>query len=300
MNNRYLPMLSLFSAMILWSSSFIALKLAFSVYDPMVVIFGRMAIASVCFLLVFRYINNFSYRQGDWKYLLLMAFCEPCLYFIFEAMALENTTASEAGMITALFPLLVAIGAYWLLKERLQMQAWIGFAIAITGAIWLSLSGEQTESAPNPMLGNFLEFCAMLCATGYTLCLKHLSDRYSCWFLTAIQAFCGSLFFLPSLLLPSTQLPTTIEPVGIIAIIYLGTLINIGAYGLFNLGVSKIPASQASAFVNLIPVFTVLMAYLILKETLNVQQMAAAALVLGGVILSQWQPKQQQTSLVQA
>ena len=108
------PGLSLILAMLLWGSSFIALKLAFQVYDPMVVIFSRMLIASLCLLLILPTIWRFEYRRGDSKYLLLMAICEPCLYFLFEAAALENTSAAQAGMITSLLPLMVALGAYFI------------------------------------------------------------------------------------------------------------------------------------------------------------------------------------------
>ena len=48
--SRLLPILSLILAMLLWASSFVALKLAFRGYHPMQVIFGRMLIASLCFL----------------------------------------------------------------------------------------------------------------------------------------------------------------------------------------------------------------------------------------------------------
>lgn len=298
MLGRWLPALSLFIAMLLWASSFIALKIAFAHYDPMWVIFGRMLVASLCFLLFFKQICRFSYQAGDIRWLAIMVVSEPCLYFLFEAHALQNTSAAQAGMITALAPLLVGIGAYYVLKERLSAQAWAGFSIAVVGAVWLSLGGEANDSAPNPMLGNFLEFCAMLCATGYTLALKHLSARYSTWFLTALQAFAGSIFFAPFLLLPSTATPDSIEWNGLMAILYLGTLINIGAYGLYNLGVSKIKAAKASAYINLIPVFTLLLAYLILDERFNSEQLLASGLVIGGVLLSQWQPRRAQVETV--
>ena len=68
---------ALWAAVILWSSSFIALKFAFQRFDPMVVIFGRMFIASLCFLLVFKSLKNIDYRPGDWKLLLFMGVCEP-------------------------------------------------------------------------------------------------------------------------------------------------------------------------------------------------------------------------------
>jgi drug/metabolite transporter (DMT)-like permease len=56
--------------------------------------------------------------------------------------------------------------------------------------------------------------------------------------------------------------------------------------------VSKVKAAQASAYINLIPVFTLLMAYIILDERLNFQQLIASGLVLLGVMISQWQPKE--------
>ena len=91
----WMPRIGLTGAALLWASSFIALKMAFCAYDPMVVIFGRMAIASVCFLFFIGRFRRIEYRPGDLKWLAFMAFCEPCLYFIFEAMALKNTQIAE-------------------------------------------------------------------------------------------------------------------------------------------------------------------------------------------------------------
>ncbi len=274
--------------MILWASSFVALKLAFRGYDPMVVIFGRMLVASICFLpLVPRFRAGNVFRWRDLKVLLFMAFCEPCLYFIFEARALELTTASQAGMITALLPLMVAVCARFVLKEALTPGMLAGFALAIAGAGWLSVAGEATTDAPQPLLGNFLEFLAMVCATGYIISLKRLTSRYSPFFLTAIQAFVGAVFFLPALWLPSTTWPTHLAWEPTLAIVYLGAVITLGAYGLYNYGVSRIPASQASIFVNLIPVFTVILGWLILGERFNRSQYIASALVFIGIYVSQ-------------
>jgi drug/metabolite transporter (DMT)-like permease len=284
---RWFSSLCLTIAMLLWASSFIALKIAFRSYDPMVVIFGRMFLASVCFLFFIKKFQNIGFRMQDLKYILFMAFCEPCLYFIFEAKAIENTTASQAGMITAMLPLLVAMAAGFFLKEKLNRQTWFGFLLAIAGAFWLSIGAESSQSAPRPALGNFYEFIAMVCATGYTVTLKRLTGRYSPFLMTAVQAFVGSLFFFPFLFFPGTQLPTTIDPVASMAIIYLGIVITIGAYGLYNFGVSRIPASQASIFVNLIPVFTVILGWLILDERFTATQYLASLLVISGVFICQ-------------
>jgi len=273
--------------MILWASSFIALKIAFQGYHPMIVIFGRMVVGSVCFLVFYRQLRHTVIKREDVKYLLFMAVCEPCIYFIFEAKALELTSASQAGLITAMLPLMVALGATVFLKERISRQTVVGFLIAISGACWLSLAGEKSVSAPNPLLGNFLEFLAMVAATGYTLSLKHLSARYSALFLTAVQTWIGSFFFSLFLIHPDISLPRVWYPAPALAVLYLGSFVTLGAYLFYNYGVSKIPASQASAFINLIPVFAVILGFIILGERFVPSQYVASLVVLVGVFISQ-------------
>lgn len=284
---RALAMAALTLAMALWGSSFIALKLAFAELPALWVIAGRMLLGALVFLLAWRWRGRARYLPGDWKYLLALTACEPCLYFIFEALALQHTSASQAGMITALLPLLVGLGAFLFLHERIARTTLAGFALALAGALWLSLAGSVDQHAPNPLLGNFFELLAILCATAYTLLLKHLSGRYSAFLLTASQALVGSLFFVP-LAAWQADWPSTFSVQGLAAVAYLGVVVTVGAYGLFNFGVGRLPASQATAFTNLIPLFTLVFAALLLGERLNGQQLLAAGLVFGGVLLSQW------------
>ena len=279
--------LALWVAVLLWSSSFIALKFAFQRFDPMVVIFGRMFVASLGFLLVFKSLKQIDYRPGDWKLLAFMGICEPGFYFIFEALALTYTDASQAGMICALLPLMVATVARLTLGEPLTRRTVTGFGLAIVGAVTLSLVAESTDTASNPMLGNFLEFVAMICACGYMIALKKLTPRYNPWFLTMIQAFIGAIFYFPLLFIPSTTLPTTFDLPGMATIFYLGIFVTILAYGLYNYGMSKIPVGQASAFINLIPVITLVMGMVMLGERLNWMQYIASGVVIVGVFISQ-------------
>ena len=286
--NRHhlLPSISLVMATLLWASSFVALKLAFSTYHPMQVIFGRMFIAAICFVPFIPSFRKMNWRRQDIKYLLIMGISEPCLYFIFEAKAIELTSASQAGMITAMLPLLVAILAWSWLKESINRTTFAGFCLAIIGASWLSLASETSVNAPNPLLGNFYEFLAMICAAFYTVSLKHLTNNYPPLFLTAFQAFIGSIFFFPFLLLPDIGFPVVWDTVPALAVIYLGTFITLGAYGCYNYSVSRIPASRAAGYINLIPVFGVLLGMIILGDRLNLSQWLACGLVFCGVWLS--------------
>ena len=281
------PYISLLAATLLWASSFIALKTAFTVYDPMLVIFGRMFVALIFILIFLKPLRNIQFRRRDFKYLLFLGLCEPCLYFVFEALALKHTSASQAGMITATLPLIVAIPAWFFLKEQMTPRIWTGFILAIAGVCLLSIGSEITENAPNPLLGNFLEFMAMVAASGYIITMRYLSTSYHSLFITSFQAFIGTLFYFPLLFLPTTELPDTFVAVPAFSIIYLGIFVTFGAYGCYNYAVSQIPASQATAFINLIPVFTLIMGVLILGDVLTPLQIGAALLVFLGIYISQ-------------
>lgn len=283
---RMLPVMALLSAMVLWGSSFVALKYSFQEMHPLAVIFGRLVVASLCFLPFVRSFMRMGLRRRHVGPIVVMCLCEPCCYFLFESSALVYTSASQAAMITTMLPLMVALCAGLMLGERVSPRTIGGFFIAAAGALWLSLGGKGTEQAPHPALGNFLEFMAMVCATGYTILMKRLSKELHPFFLTGIQAFIGTLFFAPALLLPTVQ-ASTLSPGGVGAVLYLGVVVSAGAYGLYNFGVSRIPASQASAYVNLIPVFSILFGFLILGERLNFWQWMACALVFVGVLVSQ-------------
>lgn len=288
-----LPLFALILAMMIWGSSLVAQKYALLAFSPMAMNFGRMAVASLCFLFVLRRFRGVRrhYLPGDWWRLALLALFEPCLYFVFEAWALTKTSASQAGMIIAMMPLMIALAARLILKETLSRRTLPGFVVAITGAVWLSAGGESTEHAPAPVLGNVLEFIATIFATGYTITSKQLARRYPPLFLTAVQAFSGAVFFLPVMLLVSPPVVAELSLTPLLSMLYLGVFVSLGAYALYNYGLSKVPAIYAAALINLIPIFSLLLGWLILGEELTPSQYAASALVLSGVMISQSTPR---------
>lgn len=289
MNNKLsvLGLLSLVLAMLVWASSFIALKEAMSDIGPFTVIFLRMIIASLCFVYFIKSFLKYEFSKKDIKYILLLALFEPCLYFIFEAKALQNTSASQAGMITSVMPLITAMFAGVLLKELITRKLIFGSLLAMIGVIYLSINANETLSAPNPMLGNFLEFCAMICGALYTIVARYLSSKYSAIFITAIQSFVGALFFFPFFLYEYTSMEMVFSKEAVLLIFYLGIVVTLGGYGLYNFALTKIPASKAAIFINLIPVFTLLLAFILLKENISNSQLIASAVILAGVAISQ-------------
>lgn len=282
-----LPILALLLAMMFWGSSFVVMKIALRAWDPLLAIFGRLLVASVVFLLLARKFGNIEYRTGDWKLLAFMSLCEPCLYFTFEAHALKYTSASEAATITALLPLMTVFAARYMLEEKLSRKVLVGIGSAVIGVLGLTWFSNTSENAPCPVLGNGLEFLAMICATGYTIACRYLSQRYSALFLTALPAFIGTIFFMPALLFSRWENDIQFSPPILASIVYLGVIVNVLTYFLFNYGLSRLSASRVSLYINLIPVFSMLFGWLILSEQLSSAQYLAAALVMGGTFFGQ-------------
>lgn len=288
MKNKYLlAVLCVCLSTFIWSSSFIALKIALEGMNGMSIIFLRMLIASLVFLFFYKHFINLNITKKDLKYIIFMVVCEPGLYFVFETNALKYTSASQAGVITSVMPLITALGAALFLKEKITKMLIIGSLIAVVGAMWLSLSANVQSYAQNPILGNTLEGLAMLCAAGYALSLKHLSAKFSAIFLTAVQSFGGMIFFLPLSIIEFQSVGFRFEINSFFAILYLGIVVTMLGYGLFNYAISLAHASKISNFVNLMPVFTIILAFIILDERLNFNQILATAVIFLGVFLSQ-------------
>lgn len=284
-----MPYLAILTAMFLWASTFAILKLVFAVFDPMFVLFARMAVACIGLALIAGLKGGLrcDYRRGDWKWLLAMGLIEPCLYFLFEAHALRYTSASQAGMVTAAMPFLAGLGAMVFLREKLSAGKWAGMGLSCLGIVWLTLAGHPDSHAPNPMLGNGLELLAMCCSATFVLIVKRLSTRYSPLMITGVPALMGCLWFGAGMLLPGVAWPQHFPLVPMLLLGYLGAGVTLGAYGLHIWAVSRVPVVVATSFSNLIPVFTVLLAWLLLGETLNLQQWLSCVLVLAGVLLGQ-------------
>ncbi|MCD8490831.1 MAG: DMT family transporter [Geovibrio sp.] len=131
----------------------------------------------------------------------------------------------------------------------------------------------------NPALGNVMELGAMVCAAGYMVLTRRLSAKFNPWVLTLIQVASGVLFFSGGAVDAFHA-----EWIGrvITAVVYLGVFVTVGAFGLYNWGISKVPATRA-AFINLVPVFAVFMGWGILGESLGVSQLAGSAVIAAGV-----------------
>jgi drug/metabolite transporter (DMT)-like permease len=285
--SRLVPLLCLSGAVLFWGTSFAAMKTALDSFTPMTVVWLRMAIATLVFAPVWFFLPRPKYERGDVKWLALITLLQPCLYYLAEGYAVHYTTSSAAGVISAIVPLLVAAGAWIFLKEHLSVRSMVAIAISLVGVAMLSTGGHVQASAPNPVLGNVLELLAMVSAAGWMIAVKHISRRYDPWFLTGLQVAVGAVFFLPGAIAGGPASWPAVSPAAWVGVVYLGTFVSLGAFGLYNTAVARMPANRAALSINLIPAVALLSGWLLRGEALTPLQLSACAIIVGAVVFAE-------------
>ena len=284
-----LPYAAIVTAVVLWGGSFAAMRSGIAEIGAVGLMSLRSLVAAAAVLpLVPRFYRSFrgSFRHGDVKLLTMTVLLQPCLYFLFESNALRFTTASQAGVVSATVPILTALGAWAILREPFSGRLIAGMVMAVAGIVVITFGGGTDGGASRPLLGNSLEFLAMICAAGNLIAVRGLSRRYDTWLLTAMQTGAGAVFFLPGLFVVLRS-GISFSDLPLIPVLYLGIGSSLGAFGLYNWGMGRIPAARASSFINLVPVVSAFGAWLFLGERLAPLQIAGGAVVLLGVVLGQ-------------
>lgn len=285
-NNELFAYISLVITMVLYSSTFLAMKVVLTGYTPIEMMMFRMILSSILFLpFFFTTYKNLSVKPSDFKFLLFMTLCEPCLYFVFEGFALKYTTSGQAGIVNSLEPVFITIGAFWILKEKVPRIAFWGFFVAIFGSIVLSLGSSAGEAAPRPALGNTLELIAIALTAANMVTTKYLMTKYPPFYLAGVSILGGGVFFTAlNFFFHGKFLPTF--DISLLIIVYLAIL-TIVAYALYNYAFCVLPSHKAGPFIYLNPMLAVIFGWFFLGETLNLVQIFACVVIFLGIYLSQ-------------
>ena len=280
--------LFLAGAVLLWGMSFVATKTALNGgFSPMTVVWLRMVVAVAVLSPFWSHLPKPDYRRGDIGWLVLVCLLQPGVYYLCENYAIGLTTSSQAGVISAIVPLLVAAGAWLFLREHISGRTIGGIGLSVAGVVALSLGASAATSAPNPIVGNTLEVIAMISAAGSMIAIKHLVRRYDPWVLTGIQSAAGAVFFLPGALASNPATWLSVRSDAWIAIAYLGGFVSLAAFGLYAMALKRLPASQASIAINAVPLVALASGWVALHESLSLLQGVGCLAIAAGVALGQ-------------
>jgi drug/metabolite transporter (DMT)-like permease len=280
--------LALFLAVIFWGLSFVATKIALESFPTFTLIFARFALAGCVFLILMVFRGFPRLDRKDHVRIILIALFEPGLYFTFETIGLQHTTAPMASLIIATIPVVVLILAALFLGERTNLAGALGMGTSLGGiAILITADPQFSWTASGHMIGDLLILGAVLSAASYMVCARSLGKNRSAMEVTSLQTIYGALLFVPTFLweLPKVQW-IEISGRSLAALVFLTLFATIGAFLCYNHALTRLPASRAAIFINGIPVVTALSAWALLGERLTLLQMSGGVMVLVGVFLT--------------
>ena len=268
-------------------------KLALEKAAPTVLLAVRFTVAVAAMTLVIlvnalvgklrgRPLFTFSLRGKPVYQLLLLGIVQPVAYFIFENYGILYTSSAVAGTIIAAVPVCCILMDVLVLHEKVTLKQVLCAVCAIGGVALISAGGAVMVSA----LGMLFLLLTMLSDTLYYGISHSAAKLFTPFEMTYVMFVVGMVVFIPVALLHAGGLtsPMILEPLQDgqfwLAVLYLGLLSSVMAYGLLNFANSHLSVSETSLFSNVTTVVSVLAGVVLLKEPFSVWQMLGVVIIL--------------------
>ncbi len=280
------PLLTL--SMILWAYSYIWAKVALEYYRPLTVILFRTLVSSVfmfCVLLLLR--KQWKIKAAHLPAFLLLAVFEPFLYFIGETTGLDKVDASSAAVIISTIPLFTPFAAWYFLKERVTAFNIVGIVISMLG-IGIMVFNRKFEIQVS-LEGLLYLTLAVVAAIGYSVMIKRMPGNYSVFTIIFYQSLIGAVLFLPLVLIfeYSNMMNTGWVQQAVWPIVKLGVFASTIAFLFYMYALKFMKITKVNIFTNMIPVFTIVISWWLLEESIDMRKIIGMCIVVGGVFLSQ-------------
>jgi drug/metabolite transporter (DMT)-like permease len=278
-----------------WGGTFVAGKWAVGEAPPFFVATLRFAIASVVLWALVawrgrRSGERFHLPEGgaQWAGLFSLGLTGVFLYNFVFLTGLSRTSATNGSLIVAFNPLLTAVLSAWWLKERVRPVQAGGLLLALLG-VGVVITRGSIEVIRNLSFnhGDILMLGAPLAWALYTIAGKKVLRTFPPLVATAYASLFGTLLLLPAAALEGSLFSGVyhLTAYGWISVLQLALLGTVVGFVWWYDGVAKLGAARASVFVNLVPMFGVLLSALILSEKLNLSQLAGGIVVGIGVAI---------------
>jgi len=281
-------LLAMLVVAVLWAGAFIAGKLSVATVPPEIVAFLRFSIAGVILLAAMAVWErpSLQVKRRDWPLILGLAATGIAAYNLLFFAGLRFSSASDGAMIIpTLNPLLTLFLAAPILGEKLTARKLTGAGVALAGQ--MLIFGTMFAAAahdPARLKGDLMCVVAALFWSSYSILGRIAAKRMTPLAATAWATAIGSVMLLPFALY---QLHGTSGYGGSFwgEVIYMAIGSTVIAFFLWSRGLQRLGASRAAIFINLVPVFTLVLAALLLGERPGSLQVLGMVMVLGGVYL---------------
>ncbi|SCX80606.1 Threonine/homoserine efflux transporter RhtA [Lysinibacillus fusiformis] len=270
---------------LLWGGNFVVAKTLVAHASPMTLTTVRWLIAVIVLVpLVWWKEKKLVPPKQAIVPLLLMGVTGVALFNIFQFLALELTTSTNAGLISTMNTISIALFSFVLLKEKITKWQLSAMVLSLFGVVLVLSKGDWQLLLDFQLNTGDLWMLAAVCVWGlYSICSKWAMQTASPLMATLYAGVFGVL-----LLLPFTSADFTFTNVNtsfILSMLYTGIISTVVCMVFWNIGVQKLGATTSGIFLNFNPIFTALLAYLFIGENMSWLQGIGGLIVIMGCYL---------------
>ncbi len=273
-----------------WGGAFIAGKLITKEAGAYSAAFMRFLIASAMLLAWTWKIEGKLPKIRGWHIvgIIVLGMTGIFSYNVCFFKGLKIIEASRASVIIANNPVLIALLSCVFFREKLNFKRVAGIVISVAGAVTVISKGDiSAVMAGGIGRGEALIFGCVLSWVTYSLVGKKMMEEFSPLVLVTYSSIVGTVALaVPAYFDGVVRDVTNMSGMGWLCIVYLAVIATVIGFVWFYEGVRKIGATRAGLFINFVPIFAVLLAFVLLKEQVTMSLAIGVAAVSIGVYLT--------------
>ncbi len=269
-----------FLVVLFWGVSFVATRLALEALTPVGLVAARMLIGAASMLVLAVIVGRLSWPEPRDRARCVLLGLILAVHLLIQAFGLLKTTATNSAWIIAFTPVVIAVGAWLFLRERVGRRAWAGIVLGTAGVLAISLATGLSFS--DAKVGDLMQLTSCGTWAAYTLLAVGPVTRDGSLRVTlASVTVATAASLLPTLGRPWTCGAIT-APV-VLSVAFLGIVCSGLAYWLWYSAMRDIGSTRSGAYLYLEPFVTWVVAALVLGERLRPLGIVGGLMVLGGV-----------------
>ncbi len=272
----------------IWGGSFLFMRIAANPLGPVALVEARVLLAAVILYIISCYLKKHITFKANIKHFFILGFFNSALPFLLFAYAAQALNASLLAIFNSTAPIWGAIiGAVWT-RSLISKTVSLGLVLGIMGVC--VLVGYDASIAREDSI--LFIIAAIMAAFSYGVATNYAKNAAK---VSAFDNAHGSMWASAIIIIPLLPFFPLRESPGLdvsISIIMLGVVCTGIAYLLYFRLVTDLGATSALSVTFLIPVFGILWGYIFLGETIGVNTIFGAALViLGTMLVTGFSPK---------
>ena len=291
MSKNYLAYLFLVLAALFWSGNFIVGKFA-TLFEIPPLTLNVFRWISVWFILIpFTYkeiYNNLPYIKKNWLVISFMGVITISTFNSVVYFALNYTQVINAVLMLAAIPAATIVLSSLMKIEKTNIFQLIGLLVSIVGIGSIISNGDfQKIISLDFNKGDIWMLVCVITWSLYSTLLKKNKFKFSQFTLIQLMVSVGILFLIPQFFYEkSIGLELNLDKNFFLILTYVAIFPAIAAYYFWQKGIEIIGPNRASMFIQLMPLFSAIMAIIIFKEKFEMYHFVGAFFILSGIYLS--------------